>query len=149
MFPDRFLKVIKMAEPDAVAEPSSEWIEEKMKLLEEHYWNFETVPFKIYRVREKGFMVKVLGVCGFVSFDFMPWKYPSREIWQSFAETLIGKVFYAKIHLITKEMHTFLLNASIPQFKRPIIEVGEKFKGIILHSSAKKVVLVDIGIHFE
>jgi len=149
MFPDRFLILKNISEPQVVVEPTLEWIEEKMKLLEDHYWNFESVPFKICRVKEKGFMVKVLGISGYVSFDFMPWKYPTHEIWKSFSENLIGKVFYAKIHLITKEKHTFLLNASIPQFKRPIIEVGEKFKGIILHSSTKKVVLVDVGIHFE
>jgi len=149
MLPDRFLIVKDNAEPQTAVEQPLEWLEENLKLLEEHYWNFDTVPFLISRVKEKGFMVKVLGVTGYVSFDFMPWKYPSHEIWQSFSETLIGKVFYAKIHLITKEKHTFLLNASIPQFKRPIIEIGEKFNGVVLHSCTKKVVLVDIGIHFE
>ena len=149
MFPDRFLIVKNIAEPQTDFEPSSEWINENLKKLEAYYWNFETVSFKIYRVKEKGFKVKVLGIYGYVNFDFMPWKYPTHDIWKSFSETLIGKVFYAKIHLLTKEMNTFLLNASIPQFKRPIIEVDEKYKGIILHSTTKRVVLVDIGIHFE
>ena len=149
MFPDRFLIVKNITEPQADMEPSIEWINENLKKLEAYYWNFETVSFKICRVKEKGFLVKVLGIFGYVSFDFMPWKYPSHEIWKSFSETLIGKVFYAKIHLITKEMNSYMLNASIPQFKRPIIEVDEKYKGIILHSNNKRVVLVDIGIHFE
>jgi len=116
--------------------------------IEKHYTEGINVPFKITDIREKGFLVKVSGVFGHISFNHMPWKYHDTLSWKAIFPYLKGKVLFGKIHQLDKGTHTIIIDGNTPQFKKPQLIEGNKYKGIIVNKTNYGV-FVDIGYGFR
>jgi len=114
--------------------------EEKCKQQEHH-------PFKIFDIREKGFLVKVYGLNAYVSFLHMPWKYNNISCWADTFPYLKGKIFYGRVFKFTKKPVSIFLNGDIPQFKTPELFEGVKYEGVVIYKLAYGL-LVDIGYEF-
>ncbi|KAF0236142.1 MAG: hypothetical protein FD181_2957 [Prolixibacteraceae bacterium] len=108
----------------------------------------ENLPFRIYGIKTNGFLVKIVGLYGYVAFQFMPWKYSNPSFWRAIFPTLINKVFFCKVYQFTKEPLSIILNSEIPQFKKVRLIENESYKGVII-SKVNFGVFVDIGVHFH
>ena len=129
---------------------------DKKKYLDKRVENLETqrlenvsLPFRIIDLKNTGFVVKVSGLYAFISFNHMPWKYSKIDYWTSIAPVLINKIFYCKIHSISKEpLLSIVVNGKIPQFKKTELLIGETYRGIIIEK-VRSGIIIDIGYHFD
>ncbi len=106
------------------------------------------LPFKITDIKEKGFIVKVGGLYGFISFNHMPWKYHNIVSWEAVFSFIKGKIFFCKIYRYTKEPVSVIIDGKTPQFKKPALEVNCKYKGVIINKT-KSYLFIDIGYAFN
>lgn len=104
----------------------------------------KNLPFKIIDIREKGFIVKVCGLRGYISFNHMPWTYNNNVAWNAVFPYLKGKLFFSKIYQIQKDPVSIMLNGEIPQFKEPELSEDKMYNGIILNKTVYGI-FVDIG----
>lgn len=125
-----------------------EWLEKLVETLENKKKNNISLPFKIVDIKERGFTVKVSGLYAFISFNHMPWKYNDIESWIAIQPKLTNKIFFCKIHKISKESLSIIINGEIPQFKKVELEIGNEYKGLIIKKSNYGV-FVDIGYNFD
>ncbi|MBP6611203.1 MAG: hypothetical protein KA206_08940 [Paludibacter sp.] len=107
-----------------------------------------SLPFRIVDIKENGFIVKVSGLFAFVTFNHMPWRYNDRGSWLAIQPKLLNKLFFCKIHKISKDPMWIIINGQIPQFKKVDLEIGNEYKGIIIKKYSYGV-LIDIGYHFD
>ena len=134
----------KINKPD-----KKEWLDKLVENLESKQLEDATLPFRIIELKSTGFVVKVSGLYGYVLFNHMPWKYSNNNYWTSISPTLTGKIFYCKIYSIKKNLGlTIILNGNIPQFKKIVLEIGEKYKGVILEKIGGGI-HIDTGFHFN
>lgn len=108
----------------------------------------ENIPFKITEIRRKGFVIKVAKLFGFISFDYMPWKYENHNYWNTVYPSIKGKIFFAKTHQFRKNPLSIILNGEIPQFKKPELNENDKYRGIIINKT-KYGLFIDCGCHFN
>jgi ribosomal protein S1 len=108
----------------------------------------ENLPFRITDIKTNGFQVKIAGLYGYISFQFMPWKYSKPSFWRAVFPTLINKVFFCKVYQFSKDPLSIILNSEIPQFKKVRLIENESYKGIVI-SKVSFGVFVDIGVHFH
>lgn len=125
-----------------------EWLEELVASLEKKQEENISLPFRIVDIKENGFIVKVSGLFAFVTFSHMPWMYNDRGSWLAIQPKLLNKLFYCKIHKISKDPLSIIIDGQIPQFKKVDLEIGNEYKGLIIKKYAYGV-LVDIGYHFD
>lgn len=125
-----------------------EWLEKLIENIEKQQFEDINLPFKIIKIKEKGFVVKVSGLYAFVSFNHMPWKYYDIDSWVAISPKLIDKVFFCKIYQFNKDPLSIIINGDVPQFKKTNLIVGEEYIGVII-KKLKKGILVDIGCHFD
>ncbi len=125
-----------------------EWLDKLIENIEKQQFEDVNLPFKIIKINEKGFVVKVSGLFAFISFNHMPWKYNDIDSWIAISPKLIGKVFFCKIHQLKKEPLSIIVNGNIPQFKKTELIVGDEYVGVII-KKLKHGILVDIGCHFD
>lgn len=104
----------------------------------------ESHPFKIIDIREKGFIVKIYGLYGYISFHHMPWNYSNTDSWKIVFPYLKGKVLFGKTFKFDKEPLSIILDGEIPQFKKSELTENKKYKGIIINKTNYGV-FVDIG----
>jgi len=109
-----------------------------------------TVPFKVTKITEGGFIVEVECLKGFIQFRHMPWKYQSIRNWEAVYPKLKNKLFFCKIYKIdtSKKYYSILINAEFPQFKKAEFVENNEYKGIII-SKALFAVFIDVGYHFN
>lgn len=124
-----------------------EWLDELVKNAERLRDENISVPFKIMAVKETGFLVKVAGLYGFIAFKYMPWKYPDIEYWRAISPNLIDRLFFCKIHKISHDPISIIVNGEIPQFKKLELLPGEKITAIIIRKTNYGF-FVDIGSEF-
>ncbi|MBC8321325.1 MAG: hypothetical protein H8E34_11430 [Bacteroidetes bacterium] len=108
----------------------------------------KNLPFKIIEIREKGFIVKVCGLRGYISFNHMPWTYNNNIAWNAVFPYLKGKLFFSKIYQIQKNPISIMLNGEIPQFKKPELTEDRMYHGIILNKTNFGA-FIDIGYAFN
>lgn len=126
-----------------------EWLDKLVENLEAQSLDEVNLRFKIMGLKSKGFVIKIEGLYAFVSFYHMPWKYSDVNYWTPIAPKLIGKVFYCKVHSIKKDpLLSIVVNGEIPQFKNMELQIGERYKGIIIEK-IKGGLLVETGYHFD
>ncbi|TSA32815.1 MAG: hypothetical protein D4R64_15355 [Porphyromonadaceae bacterium] len=106
------------------------------------------LAFKICDIREKGFIAKVEGLYGFISFNHMPWKYPTTEAWQAVFPFIMGKVFFCKIYKLNKDPLCLQINGEIPQFRKPDLIENEVYPGVVINKATYGV-FIDIGYTFR
>lgn len=108
----------------------------------------ENIPFKIAEIRKNGFVIKVAKLFGFISFDYMPWKYVNHNSWNAVYPSIKGKIFFGRTHHFCKKPLSIIFNGEIPQFKKPELKENEKYKGIIINKT-KYGLFIDVGYHFN
>lgn len=110
----------------------------------------QLVPFEIKSAKPKGFIIKTGGLFGFVSFNYMPWKYHGTKQWQLISKYLVGKRFFGQIYSISenKKPISIVVNATNHQFPTKELIEFEEYKGVILQKS-KYGIFVDIGFHLD
>jgi len=125
-----------------------EWLEKLVETLENKKKDNISLPFKIVDIKERGFTVKVSGLYAFIAFNHMPWKYNDIEYWIAIQPKLTNKSFFCKIHKISKDPLSIIINGEIPQFKKVELEIGNEYNGLIIKKSNYGV-FVDIGYNFD
>jgi len=108
----------------------------------------KNLPFKIIDIRERGFIVKVCGLRGYISFNHMPWTYNNNVAWNAVFPYLEGKLFFGKIYQTQKDPVSIMLNGDIPQFKKIELTEDKTYHGVILNKTNFGV-FVDIGYAFN
>lgn len=147
-------KIVKSAsnQTENQHEPESgspvDWISARFDEIEEHWYYLDTLPFKLTRLHNTGFLAKVRGLFAFVPFYQMPWQYPELDSWHAVAPTLIDKVFYCKIAGFDKEQRTTSLRGNIPQFADPKLCIGEEYRGLVVKVTEYGV-FIELGYHFN
>ncbi len=125
-----------------------EYLKKLVGNLERHKDEDVNLAFKICDIREKGFLVKVAGLFGYISFNHMPWKYGTPEAWQAVFPLISGKVFFCKIYQINKDPVSILINGEIPQFRKPELIENEVYTGVVIHKATYGA-FIDIGYTFR
>lgn len=115
--------------------------------LEQQKEEDNSLPFKILDIKEKGFIVKVGGLYAYISFFHMPWQYAHSELWKVVFPFIKEKVFFCKIHRISKYPLSILVDGGIPQFRTAVLMEDEKYEGVVLKKTSDYL-CVDIGFDF-
>lgn len=110
----------------------------------------KSVKFKIDNIKEYGFIIKVGGLFGYISFNHMPWKYVDFGSWKIIFKYLKDKIFLAKVFEISKNNERIMikLNGEIQQFTSPNLVVNDEYNGIIIKKSNTGI-YVDFGYHYK
>ncbi len=116
--------------------------------IEKHKAENKNLPFRIEDIKKEGFIIKVAGLYGYISFYHMPWKYNNIDSWRAIFPVIIGKVFFCKVHHIKKDPISVVIDGEIPQFKKPELIDDEIYKGIIINKTNYNV-FIDFGYHFK
>ena len=125
-----------------------DWLDEVISNAEKHCKEGTTLPFVITGIREKGFIVKVAGLYGFVHFKRMPWHYSTREQWEIAYPFISDKRFFCNIHKIQRDPVRVYIDANVHEFKKFDLTPGESYVGLIL-SNVKYGVFIDLGYDFN
>lgn len=121
------------------------------KLFENVKYAFENnrkLTFKIVEPKEKGFVIQVGGLFGYISYYHMPWKYNSLEYWQNASDFLIDHFFVGKIHVLNENPISIFIDAKGQKFRKPELTEFTNYRGVVLHKSNYGF-FVDIGLHFD
>ena len=143
---DSIKKIIrnKDSKPD-----KKEWLSKLIENLEDQWLKDVNLPFKIVELKNSGFLVKVSGLLAYISFNHMPWIHEGTNYWTAISPKLIGKVFFCKIHSISKTPFlSIIINGEIPQLRKNELIIGEKYRGIIIEKM-KNGIIIEIGCHFN
>lgn len=125
-----------------------DYLKNLLKNVKFAFENNQEMTFKIVEPKEKGFVIKVGGLFGYLSYYHMPWKYSSLQYWQSVSDFLIDQVFTCKIHSLEENPISIFIDAKEQKFKTPKLTLLKKYHGVILNKS-KYGFFVDIGLHFN
>jgi ribosomal protein S1 len=108
----------------------------------------EDVTFRIVEAKEKGFVVKVGGLYAYISFAHLSWTYPNADYWKNAATSLVDCFFSGKIHSLSENPISILLDARNQQFETPMLDKYRAYRGVILQKSGYGF-FVDLGVHFK
>lgn len=125
-----------------------DYLQDLLLNIKDSYEKEEIITFRIIELKEKGFVVKTKGLFAYVPLNHFAWSYPTIEFWKNVSHYLIGNYFRGKIHNISENPISILINASIQNFDEPDLEKLTKYQGVILHK-AKYGIFVDLGFHFN
>lgn len=142
-----FDKIVQFTKEIFHQPEKKEWLDVLVKNAERLKDENISVPFKIMAVKETGFLVKVAGLYGFISFEYMPWKYSDIKYWNTVSHKLVDRIFFCKIHRISKDPISIIVNGEIPQFRKIELAIGEKYTAIIIRKTTFGF-FVDIGYQF-
>ena len=129
------------------------WLAPLINYLETAKEEEITVPFTIIDIKEKGFLVKINDLFGYVPFNLMTWKYYDFEFWSIVFYALKDKEFEGKIIRIEKNInynnnYVIYIDASSMQFKEIIFCENENYVATVLKKNDKGI-LIEIGDHFD
>ncbi|MDY0282317.1 MAG: hypothetical protein RBR35_17360 [Salinivirgaceae bacterium] len=125
-----------------------EWLKNLVDDLEQKISEDKTLPFRINHIKEKGFIIKINGLFGFVSFYHMPWIYDDLESWKYVFKYLQNKTFFCKIHKFEKEPLSITINGDVPQFRKLSLIKDLEYNGVIIKKTHYGLV-IDLGFHFN
>jgi hypothetical protein len=106
-----------------------------------------TIPFTIVEVKEEGFAIKANEFFGFLSFNYMPWRYDKQRDWQYVARHLIGQKFSGKINLLSPKPRCLIMDATAHQFPRVKLEKGKSYEAVIT-CKTRRGIFLDLGYAF-
>ena len=116
--------------------------------IEKQYTENNTLPFKIKDIKEKGFIVNIAGLIGYISFNHMPWYLANLDAWKAVFPYIKGKIFFGKIYQFRKKPLSIVINGDIPQFKKPELIENSNYKGVVINKTFYGA-FVDIGFSFN
>ncbi len=119
------------------------WENLEQKILED-----KNLPFWINQIKEKGFVIKINVLYGFISLYHMPWRYDDLESCKHVFEYLQDKTFFCKIHKFEKEPLSITVNGDVPQFKKLSLTKDSEYEGVIIKKS-RYGIFVDFGFNFN
>ncbi len=108
----------------------------------------KTISFLITEIKERGFIIKVGGLFGFVSFQHMPWQYDNMKYWEAISSEIINKKFFCKIHLLKKDPIKVLIDAKVHKFQKLEFSKKMEVEGIVLNN-VKYGLFIEIGHYFN
>jgi len=126
----------------------NEYLSELRKNFERKIKEQDIHEFRIVDVRQKGFVVKIYGLFGYVSFFHMPWKYRNSIIWQTMFPNLKNHIFLGKIHDYNSKSLGIKIDAKCMAFADVNIPVDEYYQSIVLNVVTFGV-FVEIGHLFD
>lgn len=125
-----------------------EYLNDLLEDLRFAFENNKTMTFKIVEPKEKGFLIQVGGLFGYLSFLHMPWEYKKLKYWQNVSPFLIDKVFTCKIHSLEEgKLVSIFITAKQHEFETPRLTEFKKYRGVLLEKTQFGF-FVDIGLHF-
>lgn len=116
--------------------------------IKEAHANQENLTFRIVKPKEKGFTVKVGGLYAFVSFNHMGWSYPSIEYWKNVSNSLVGRYFIGKTHMVKENPILIQIDAKEQIFDQPNLKKFNEYRGVIVQKTNYGV-FIDLGLHFN
>lgn len=125
-----------------------DYLQDLLLNIKKAYTNQESLTFKIVKLKENGFLIKVCGLFGYVSFLHLGWSYSTIEFWKNASNSLIGSYFTGKIHNFKENPISIKIDAKKQEFSNANLEKGAKYRGVILQKT-KYGVFVDLGLHFH
>lgn len=125
-----------------------DFIKYLLNKFEEKISDQEIFRVKIFEGKEKGIIVKLLGLIGYIGFDYMPWKYNEVRKWHTIMPYLINTFIYCRVHYFSKEPPQIILNADFPQFKNFDFIVDEVYNAVILKVFDHGL-QIELGYHFN
>jgi exosome complex RNA-binding protein Rrp4 len=124
------------------------YLQKRINEIKKEQIEENNIPFKITEIREKGFIINVSGLKGFISFNHMPWEYSPNNNWHLLYPYIRGKYFFGKVYQINQIQQTVVIDGKVPQFKKSDFIEDNKYRGIILDKTDSGL-WVDIGYHFQ
>ena len=106
------------------------------------------IEFTIIEGRNKGFLVKVYGLQGYLPYDLMPWHYGSLSWWKHISHSFKGKVLNGYIAQLEEDPIKIVLKTKKQSYTTPELQLGYKYKGIIIQKTAYGL-FVELGIHYD
>jgi hypothetical protein len=125
-----------------------EWLKNLVDDLEQKISEDKNLPFRINQIKEKGFVIKINGLYGFISFYHMPWEYDDLESWRYVFKYLQDKTFFCKIHKFEKEPLSITVNGDVPQFRKLTLSKDTEYEGVIIRKTSYGL-FIDFGFHFN
>jgi hypothetical protein len=129
-------------------ETHKEYLQDLLAKIKSSYEKNEEVTFRIVEAKEKGFVVKVGGLFAYISFVHFGWSYPTADYWKNTATSLVDCFFRGKIHTLSENPISILLDARNQQFATPELDKYRAYRGVILQKSGYGF-FVDLGVHFK
>jgi len=107
------------------------------------------VRFWINAIRSKGFLVRIGKLFASVPFEYMPWKYETRSLWQIVAQSLVGKSFLGTIDFVEESTAIVHIKSDNLQLQYPEFpaEQDKTYTAIVLRKSST-MLLLDLGYAF-
>lgn len=124
------------------------YLQKRINEIKKEQIEENNIPFKIIGIREKGFIINVSGLKGFISFNHMPWEYSSFNKWHLLYPYIRGKYLFGKVYQINLIQQTVVIDGKVPQFKKSDFIEDNKYRGVILDKTDSGL-WVDIGYHFQ
>ncbi|QTD38662.1 hypothetical protein JL193_05150 [Polaribacter batillariae] len=141
-----FLKNLKNIIFKKPEEKNKDYLIELFKNIENIQKQNKSVSFTIVGVKKNGFLIKIKGLFGYVSFAHMPWKYSHLNKWRTVSKSLINTSFKGKIYQIKE--NSILVDAKNHALETPILVNDIEYQGIVI-KKLKFGILVDIGYDFN
>ncbi len=128
---------------------SMDYLKDLVNTVKNAHINQSILRFKIMEIRDKGFLIKVCGLFGFVSFFHLPWYYNKTDYWSTISPYLIGKGFHCKIFALdTGNPIRILIDAKVHKFYTLDIPRGTPIEGVVI-GKYKYGVLIEFGHLFH
>ncbi|NUM31021.1 MAG: hypothetical protein HUU47_01705 [Bacteroidetes bacterium] len=125
-----------------------DWLKYLIDDLEQKISDNRNIPFRIYQIKEKGFLIKINGLFGFISFYHMPWQYNDLKSWEYVFKYLLDKTFFCKVYKFEKEPFSIMVNGDVPQFKKFILKKDSNYVGVIIKKS-RYGLFIELGYNFK
>jgi ribosomal protein S1 len=124
----------QVEEPTVI--PNKDYLKGLVEKLKELKNNNKAIPFTIQEAKPKGFVIKIGGLFGFVSFTHMPWNYQNKCYWDIVAPYLIGQKFFGSIHsLIEAQPVRITVDGQKHNFQQNDMEIGAAYQCIVIQKT--------------
>ena len=115
-----------------VSHDDKDWLNKLIADLEKKVIEEKNLPFRIIKIKEKGFIIKINGLFGYISFLHMPWRYSDVESWGFVFKYLQDKTFFCKIYEFEKGPLTIIVDGDVPQFRKMSLIKDSEYEGVIV-----------------
>ncbi len=116
---------------------NKDYLNQLIENLKEVKTNDKAIPFTIQGLKSKGFLIKIGGLFGFISFSYMPWDYQNKLYWHTVAPYLIGHKFFGNIHsIIETQPFQITVDGQKHYFHKNDLEVGRSYECIVMQKAS-------------
>jgi len=137
-------------EVDESTQSDYNWRAESFKIIKIIHAKDEVTKCRVVDVKEKGLVVKVENLYGYLPFQLTPWQYPNKDFWTTIKNSLRNRVFDCKIvsaEQIEDEKFKIFVDATVHKFREFQLQKDVKLKGTVLKVTENGC-FIDVGGHF-